>query len=295
MQIAVKKLIVVQMVDDILKNIGPEKMNEMLKRYDINVGVSFELLEDVQNKQRGKYAEVADNIRTMIRNGITPSISSVITLDNVERMEEMASVAASDFKGVKHLNFDPAMSPELFSEPGKAEWFYRTFLDNFFKAREKAHSLGMTFDCNMIRKFEGLYPRYCQGKLCLTPEGKISVCHSISSPKEKGYDSVIYGEVVGGKVRFDHEKFSLLVSPRANFTVACDDCIAKWHCGGGCLMYRAHYDEGQMEFFCNFTRNMVIRMLLMRLDIQYRNNLGVSLDDFLRQETNRDGDVSRVK
>ncbi len=266
-----------------------------LLEHEVNVGVSFELLEDVQNRQRGKFAEVAENIRTMLRNGITPSISSVITLENVKRMEEMVDVAAQDFSGVKHLNFDPAMTSDLFSESGKAHWFYQTFLDGFFKVRQKAHAHGMTFDCNMIRKFEGLYPRYCQGKLCLTPEGKISVCHSISSPKEKDYEKVIYGDIHDGKVRFDRTKFASLIAPQANFTAGCYDCIAKWHCGGGCLMYRANYDNRQMELFCDFTRNMVIRLLLLRLDIQYRENMGLSLEEFLQQQTNTHEDVSRTE
>lgn len=259
---------------------------EKLKQYRINTGVSFDILPEIQNKQRGKYEEVASSIQTMLDGGLAPSISAVITNDNVERMPEMAATLIKDYPGIKHLNFDPAMDSVSFSSGDKLDDFYGKFIKYFFDAKAICHKNRITLDCNIIRKFENLFPRYCQGKLCLTPEGKISVCHSISSPKEAGYDSVIYGEIKDGTVIFDTDKFKSLID-RKNFLLPeCYSCIAKWHCGGGCLMYKYNYNEEQFKSVCLFTQNIIKELILIRLDSQYRENMNVSLKDYVLKALN---------
>lgn len=255
---------------------------ETLKKHNVNTGVSFDILEDVQNKQRGKYDEVAESITAMIACDYPPSVSSVITADNVSRQVEMVEEIIAKFKGVRHLNFDPAMDAVSFSSPQELNKFYENFTEYFFKARRLSHQHDMTLDCNIIRKFESLFPRYCQGKLCLTPEGKISVCHSISSPKEKGYESVIYGEVTDdGQIVFDQQRFSALIATENNLNENCTSCIAKWHCGGGCLMYRENYTGKMFESVCTFTQNIIRDMILSRLNYQYRENYDMSLKEYV--------------
>lgn len=250
-----------------------------LKRYKVNTGVSFEILPEIQNKQRGKYEIVANNIKTMLANGLVPSLSSVITNDNVELMTEMVEEVIANYSGIKHLNFDPAMDGVSFSSAEKLNSFYKKFTEHFFEARAICHKNGMTLDCNIIRKFEGLFPRYCQGKLCLTPEGKISVCHSISSPNEQGYSTVIYGKIENGSITFDEDKFTSLINE--NLLPECRSCIAKWHCGGGCLMYKQNYTKEQFEAVCQFTKNVIKELIIKRLDQQYQEHFEVSLKDYV--------------
>jgi radical SAM protein with 4Fe4S-binding SPASM domain len=250
-----------------------------LKKYKVNTGVSFEILSEIQSKQRGKYEIVANNIKTMLMEGLVPSVSSVITSDNVERMIEMVEEVIKNYSGIKHLNFDPAMDAVSFSSAEKLNSFYEKFTKRFFEARAICYKNGMTLDCNIIRKFEGLFPRYCQGKLCLTPEGKISVCHSISSPDEQGYSTVIYGKVNGGVIAFNEGKFTSLIHD--NLLPECHSCIAKWHCGGGCLMYKHNYTKEQFEAVCQFTRSVIKELIIKRLDQQCQEHFDMSLKDYV--------------
>lgn len=155
---------------------------DVLKQNKVDVGVSFEILPDVQNKQRGHFDEVSQHIKLMLEMGLPPSISSVITELNVGRMDEMVDTVLNCYRGIRHLNFDPAMSNTLFPDAARLDVFYEKFAKHFFAAKERCGKAGITLDCNVVRKAEKLFPRYCQGKLCLTPEGKISICHSVSSP-----------------------------------------------------------------------------------------------------------------
>lgn len=252
-----------------------------LKKFDVSVGVSFEILPDVQNSQRGSFDKVSQNIQLMLSMGLVPSISSVITELNVDRMEEMVNTIATSYHGVCHLNFDPAMSSSLFANAEKLDAFYQKFAPNFFHAKELCSRYGITLDCNVIRKGEKLFPRYCQGKLCLTPEGKISVCHSISSPREDAYPKVVYGEISSGVLHFDTDKFKTFIDPKTFLLPRCHACIARWHCAGGCLMYRMNYDDKQFEAVCRFTAHTIAEILLKRLDASFKQEQGQSIEQLL--------------
>lgn len=252
-----------------------------LKKYEVNVGVSFEILSDVQNSQRGHFEKVSENIQLLLNMGLVPNISSVITPLNVDRMEEMVNKVVTSYPNIRHLNFDPAMSNTLFPSTENLEAFYRKFARNFFIAKEISCKYGITLDCNIVRKSEKLFPRYCQGKLCLTPEGKISICHSVSSPKEEAYPKVIYGEINNERLIFDTKRFKSFIDERTYLLPQCQSCIARWHCAGGCMMYRMNYSEAQFKTVCQFTAYTIAEILLKRLDASYRHEQGQSIQQLL--------------
>ena len=254
----------------------------VLKKFNVNVGVSFEILKEVQNSQRGYFDRVSNNIRLMLDKGVVPSISSVITENNVDKMDEMVKSVAHDFPQIRHLNFDPAMSEELFPTVERLERFYKQFAKRFFVAKELGLQYGITLDCNVIRKAEKIFPRYCQGKLCLTPDGKISICHTISSPLETGYHDAIYGEVNGGKVLFDKNKFLKFINKENFLLEECSTCIARWHCAGGCMMYRRNYSGSYFNVVCKFTRYMIGAIFLKRLDVNYQETCGQSIEQLIQ-------------
>lgn len=254
----------------------------MLKKFNVNVGVSFEILQEVQNAQRGYFDRVSNNIHLMLNKGIVPSFSSVITENNVDKMDEMVKVVVQDFPQIRHLNFDPAMSEVLFPTVERLESFYKKFAKRFFVAKELGRQYGITLDSNVIRKAEKLFPRYCQGKLSLTPEGKISICHTISSPLETAYSDAVYGEVNGGKVLFDKGKFSNFINKDNYLLEECSACIARWHCAGGCMMYRRNYSRSYFKVVCQFTRYMIGTIFLKRLDVNYQETCGQSIEQLIQ-------------
>ena len=192
---------------------------DLLKDWEVNVGVSFEILPEVQNSQRGHFKKVSENIKLMLKKGLIPSISSVITDLNVDRMSEMVEIINSQYSGVKHLNF--------------------------------------------------------------TPNGKISICHSISSPQEADFPKVVYGEVADGALYFDTDKFHTFIDNKNFLLSRCHSCIARWHCAGGCMMYRINYNEDKMMAVCRFTSHMISSILLKRLDAIFREEQGISIKELL--------------
>lgn len=258
---------------------------EEFRKYNVNIGVSFEILPEIQNTQRGLYDKVSRNIQLMLNKGIYPSISSVITDKNVDKMGIMVDTIIKEYKGIRHLNFDPAMSNDIFFDVRKLQDFYNRFERNFFKAKEVCLCHNITLDCNLIRKAEKLFPRYCQGKLCLTPNGKISICHSISSPLEAAFPDVIYGEVTDVEVVFDINKYKALICKDNYLLDGCKSCIARWHCAGGCLMYKKNYDKAHFNTVCHFTRRMIGSILLKRLDATYKEKHNFGIEELIKERS----------
>lgn len=256
-----------------------EQIIGMLKDNNVQIGLSFEILPDIQNTQRGHYDTVAAVVNMLSHMQMAPSISSVITPANVGRMSEMAQYVIENYPMVRHLNFDPAMSNDLFESPCDLDLFYDKFIDNFFEAKQLCGKHNITLDCNAIRHMEKLFPRYCQGKLALVPNGDISVCHTVSSSLEENYKQYIYGCVTDDDVVFDVQKFQSLVG--SNLLEECSSCIARWHCGGGCLMYRTRYEKAKMEVVCRFTRRMAATVLFAKIDIEYQHRHGKSICEFI--------------
>jgi len=256
---------------------------DFLKEHQVQVGVSFEILPEIQQTQRGKYERVKANILMMLERGLSPSISSVITPQNVYRMEEMVRVVINDFPGIRHLNFDPAMSNELFADEVLLDVFYQRFIDHFFKAKKLSGEHHITLDCNVVRRAEKLFPRYCQGKLCLVPNGDISICHTISSPQEIAYDDYIYGKLTADGPVFDEQKFHQLIDVNHILLPNCETCIARWHCAGGCMMYKRNYDEKKFLAVCRFTEKMIGTILLAKLDTAYKEQHHQGIDRLLSE------------
>ena len=57
--------------------------------HNISLSVSFDILEDVQNSQRGSWKEVSANINRFAESGLDIALNTVISNENVTRMSEM--------------------------------------------------------------------------------------------------------------------------------------------------------------------------------------------------------------
>jgi uncharacterized protein len=241
-----------------------------LKKHKVNVCVSFEILEKIQNRQRSQYDRVAANISRMIALGVVPSIISTITVYNVELLEKMVEIVHKQFPEIRNLNFDPAVDPNAFKSFQESKNFHDLFIHHFFEAQKMSRSWNCRLNCSLTGKFGNIRERFCPGKLCLTPESTLSICHSVSSPKEAAFEKHNYGIVRPGKSpEFDPEKFTTLVNTNMHSYPECKTCFARWNCGGGCLMYRNNFTPEMLEGACYYTREFIKRMLLERLGSDY--------------------------
>ena len=109
-----------------------------LKKYNVHLGISFDILPRVQNTQR-QFANLKcgsfDIVNAVIENidnaEISYSFRSTITKLNVELMPEMVRFVETNYKNVKKLHFEPVLS-----SIDNDQAFYNVFIESFMKARE---------------------------------------------------------------------------------------------------------------------------------------------------------------
>ena len=231
--------------------------------HKIHVSVSFEILEDVQNRQRRHYSEVERNIHKLLAKGIPVEINATITPINAGRQVEMITLLHERYPEVHGAMFEPVTGMSLFDSPDTMDAFYDTYLDQFLKSREMARKWGISLTSFPFLRTVFPLDRACAGELCITADGNLTGCYCISSPKEKLFPRTVYGKVTDeGEVQIDREQYHRLMDVNVYAKPQCAGCTAKWHCGGGCFYQMESYTQPYRDAVCRFTRRFVEKLVL---------------------------------
>jgi radical SAM protein with 4Fe4S-binding SPASM domain len=233
-------------------------MITFLKKHKVIMSISFEVLEDVQYSQRQQYRRVCATIDRLVAAGVELSFKSIITKQNVNRLEEMVEEVLNRFPSVKKLKLQPADDNAMFATVDELAEFYNAFTRNFFPAMKLGKKNGVDVYCLAYRNLDFIMDHFCSGEICLTPEGTISICHRVSSPQEADYEDFVYGNTgPSGNISFDYEKFRQLMRHDIYNQEKCLDCPARYHCGGGCLAQAHVFDKDKLDVICNWTRDFM--------------------------------------
>lgn len=237
----------------------------MIENY-VSLGVSFEVLEDIQNIQRQDYDKVCAVIDKYLNDGVDVSIKSIITPKNVNRLVEMVDHLYLRFPKIRKYKLQIVEDASLFDNEDIMRAFYAQFSVSFFEAEEKGRLYGIEVYVLASKYVDTLIEHYCGGEMCVTPDGSITICHRISSPQEKGYQDFVYGEINNkGYICVDNEKFKTLITHDIAYNPKCRDCFVKWHCGGGCFAQSYMYSDKQLDIICDWTRDFTKQILLKRM------------------------------
>ncbi len=254
---------------------------EVLRDTDCTVGVSFEVLEDLQTLQRKMWHRVSQNIHLLHQRGVRVKMNSTITPASVGRMEEMLRTVAREYPYVEAYTMEPVTSVDLFATREELRAFYDQFFEQYVRCSQVAKEMGVSLRFTFDDAMRGITPRHCPGKLCLTPTGKLSACHLVSSPREERFEECTYGMVSPEGVEIDREKFEALYATNVTSYERCRDCFAKWDCGGECMTRNALYPKEYMEEVCRFNRRFVLHALLRRVSETIGQEYNMTLDEYV--------------
>ena len=239
-----------------------EKRIAFLKENNITPGISFDILAEVQDEQRpfpdrkmSSFECVHKNMKSLISNGLIPRIRSTITSRNVELMPQMVEFVAREYPKVKFLHFEPVTDIN-----DNNEKFYNIYITAFMKALHIAKENDIYLANSIIRSLNRIRRRFCCGEFCITPSSDIVSCHRISSSKDAYFDAFRYG-MVTDKIEIKRELSTSTLKLFEKKSEHCLTCFAKWHCSGGCPMYRVTSTEKGMLAYCNFVKNMLASAL----------------------------------
>jgi radical SAM protein with 4Fe4S-binding SPASM domain len=229
-----------------------------IKKYNVDVGVSFEIFEDIQNKERNNYAGISENIIQLTDNGIMPVVKPIITKENIDRIPAMVKELSLRFPLIKEMKIQPIDSAEYFKSPQEIKIFYDKLFTYLFEARELGKTLGIDVYCVMLKFGLQLKDHYCGGEFCLTPGAEISICHRFSSDKEKAFNSLTFGSVnENNMVIIEEEKYKNIMLENSIRNERCTNCFIKFNCSGGCIAQSTIYNKDMFEEVCEFNRRIV--------------------------------------
>ena len=256
---------------------------DYLQNKKVDMAVSFEILERLQNKERGCYDKVSANIDMMLERGFPFGIRTTFTPESVHCMCEMIEELAQRFPKLKKVVYDTVLSPDLFSTPESLESYYDTFVEEYYKAKKLGKKKGVMVESTAVETLSMIRDRTCEGKIVLTPMGTISSCARISSPQEKLYDDYIYGMIEDGKgLVFNYEKFKNIMATNNIYTQPmCANCFAKWNCGGVCRLFHDSFSPDFEEVRCRFVRKGLKQQMFDVLAENFRKSSNMDLRDFI--------------
>lgn len=258
------------------------------KNHNIRIAVSFEILEEIQNLQRGSYNIVDQNLKRLLQENIPTRIRSTITKDNVLLQEQMVQRVIDEYPDIKNIVLEEVTDTDYFETPDKLRAFYHDFLENFNKARDLGLKHQKHVECSSFRNNNLFIDRFCPGVLCITPEGTLSTCSRISSPNDSGYPESLFGDLNNNQLNIDQKQLEKLIIDHnvENSREACATCFTKWHCGGGCYAHKFIYPEEMIDVVCEYKREYTKRKLLSDLDAEYRQEQGLTLKEFILKQLN---------
>lgn len=255
---------------------------DYLKGKKVDMAVSFEILERLQNKERGCYDKVAANIDMMLEKGFSFGVRTTFTPESVNCMCEMVEELSERFPRLKKVVYDTVLSPDLFPTPESLKEYYDIFVEEYYKAKELGMKKGITVESIAVETLSMVRDRTCEGKIVLTPMGTISSCARISSPRERLYDDYIYGEINNKRLVFDDEKFNDIMTHNNIYTQPmCIECFAKWNCGGGCRLFHDSFSPDFEEVRCEFVRKGLKRQIFNVLSSNFRKSSNADLKEFI--------------
>lgn len=252
----------------------------------IELVVSFEILRDLQETQRGHYDLCMRNISRAIELELVPGIRVTITPVSVGRMSEMLDELHRTFPRIKSLAMETVVAPELFASSDELRDFYQKFIRQFSECRKHAAAFGLTPYCTSFMALDSLKTRMCPGKLCLTSEGNITNCSRVSSNREELSGQYFYGTFSENGIAVDEAKFRKHTECHALKSFPeCRNCWVRWNCGGGCARIRDTFPDEYFAAYCNFVRGCIMQEILDRYDAACREHCG-TLDDHLHDLEN---------
>ena len=240
---------------------------DFLYKNDVHVGLSFEILPNVQNiqrcfadKKRKSFDIIDTTIQKLVTKGVHINFRSTITKANVKQMPEMVKFVIEHYPTLKKLHFEQVTSKD------NDKTFYDDFIQNFIEARKIGRINGIDVYCSGSNGLRTIKNRFCGGEFCITPTGDIVACHRISSQEEKAFNLFNYGKVENGIINIDKSKKECIEQFYNTKRNVCSTCFAKWHCAGSCSMEKTIYTEEMKNLKCYFIKELIKQLLKEELN-----------------------------
>lgn len=236
-----------------------------LKKNDVRLVLSFDILEHHQNAQRplakqgASFGKVVKALQWIQKYEVNcNSIRTTITEINVSDMLSMVESIHNNYPFINLVDLEPV------TDSSNTVEFYEHYIESFMKTRRYGKSVGITVYNSISSSLASLKTRFCKRELCLTPTGDIVCCHRVSSKNDSLFNDFIIGHADINGVALDWNKIHNMNINKSSFP-ECNNCFAKYNCAGGCLSERLSVPKIHTAK-CYFTKKMLTLQLQEQID-----------------------------
>lgn len=240
------------------------KKARFLLHHNVHVTASWDILPDVQEKQRGEPRQVLRGIETLIDSGVNVSVRATVTSGNENRQVEMVRQLARLKLGTLSAVFEPALPFEC----GASDFqrVVKAFLVGFKAAHQVAVAENLKLETSLLGRLVCSDSRFCAPGWTLTPDGMLTLCHRVAHRLDSMFDRFVFGHVENnGDVVFDEARRRQFVAEDSACNPRCRNCFARWNCGGGCRMRNLFLSEPNRRFLCRLMRRELRTLIAERL------------------------------
>ena len=196
--------------------------------------VSFDGIEEIQNKNRHfancepTYNIVSRTLKKLDEKEANYSIITVVQLDDITRIEEIASSIFSQYPNLRELSIRPAM-PTGRAANYSNEYCKYDFASSYFLTEQKlGNPLKMSCSLFNYKWSRGIFCGALYGQHpWLTPNGNIVTCQDARE------ESVVVGHVVNGEVKAV-QNIDTYADIAFSQIESCRLCDMFWFCHGNC-------------------------------------------------------------
>lgn len=237
---------------------------------NVRITASFDILEAVQNRQRGGYDRVFSRLKKIDESALKYQIQATIMPDSVDLLSDMIVDVAHNFPSAQGIVFEMMRGGEVFKTAKDIDTYIQRFWDEWRRAKKVAEKCEVKIFNSFVATKDIVRDHFCGGIFVLTPYGDITTCIHISDIEQKGYADSKIGYVDGKEVVILENEFKRAYSRCEVRDPACMACWARWNCAGGCPKSRHMYSEEVRSAICRNMKGMLAEMLIddLRQDLK---------------------------
>ena len=234
-----------------------------LKKNRVDVGLSFDILPELQNKGRmfkngkGSFNRLDKTIKIFHKNGLFFRIRATISDEAVGLMPQMIEFVRDNYPFITHVQLEPVQDRKQ-----NNHIYYEKFIENFIRAHQIGRQSGIVVYNMITLSVEAVKTQFCRGEFCMTPNGSIVACQRFSSEMDKLFPKFSYGKIENGIVSIDDNSLAAVGGLFSQKLPQCETCFAKYNCAGICAAIRSDLPLDQLLEHCKFTKELIKQTLL---------------------------------
>ena len=236
-------------------------LKNFLLRQNVSVTVSFEVLPDIQECQRGSHALVSRNVKELLSSGIKVKIRTILTDKNVHRIREMASMVQNEYAEITKWLIEPVSAWSYFESPETAMDFWNAYIEAIEELSALPKMENISWNSLFKRFFSSCSGIYCDGEFVVMPSGDIGLCHRVSSPENPSWQRWLWGKFDGRQYQLFPDRAEAFYEVPSRMKERCGRCPAFACCGGNCRMLSEEATDEYIDLYCKFIRKCFFKYL----------------------------------